>query len=1012
VTVLFADLSGFTALGERLDPEEVRALQSDLFREAAGAIERYEGFVEKFVGDCVMAVFGAPVAHEDDPERALRAAVLIHERAEGLDRRWAERLGAPLQFHIGINTGPVVAGHLGPGATAAYAVTGDTVNTAARLLSAAGAGETLVSHATYWLTRHAGEFESRGQVEAKGKALPISAYRLVALAATPGSARGLEALGLATPMVGRAVELARLHDAFDQMLAGRACAVSLVGDPGVGKSRVLREFLVALERDGRREGVTVRAVTCSALAGQPYGVFAMLFRDAYGVTHEDTLDTIRAKLATGLQALGGDQEEPARIAPLLAYLLGLGASGPLEHLEPEQLRRQLFLALRRLVERRLLQGPLMLVVEDAHWADAASVEALRYLLDRLADRRLMLVAAHRPSLDAGALLASRAEHATIRLSPLSAPESAALLDGLFGGSAAFMPAVVRDLILSRAGGHPLFLEEMVRSLIEGGVLVRGEDGWICAHAVAALDLPPTIEGLLRSRLDRLPAEPRRLVQEAAVLGPVFAPSLLHAVSSHPPGVESGLRLLEEAGLLEEAARGADEHLSSGAKTRRWSFSQALMQEVAYQSLLVRRRAELHGRAGQAILAEAGGRPERIEDLEALGHHLSLAGDKMEGARYLMVAGDRARRVYANDDAVRHYERVLQVLGNGPEAGAERLVACERLGEMLRPLGRRDEARKHFEEVLREHERLGQPVAQARLHRKLGGLEWDAGDREGALQRFRAGLELLAGEAGELELAHLYQEMGRLAFRSGDNARAIEWAERALAEAETAARRAASPEDAPGEVAEVMIHARNTLGVALARNGRISEALQHIERSVATAESHDLLQAACRGYTNLGVLYSAVNPQRAIETSARGLETAKRIGDLALQSRLQTNLAVAYCALTDRCEAEGIAAAQVAVEIDRQLGQLDHLAVPLIVLGQIQQCHGDPDAALDCYREALVLVEGGGEPQLLFPCYDGLAMIQLDRGNVAEAEEYMQKAQAVCEQSGLDPDSLVVLPFLD
>jgi predicted ATPase len=633
-------------------------------------------------------------------------------------------------------------------------------------------------------------------------------------------------------------------------------------------------------------------------------------------------------------------------------------------------------------------------------------------MDRLADRPLMLVATHRASLDGVALTTGRAAHATIRLSPLSPQESAALLDGLFGGSAEFMPAVVRDLVLARAGGHPLFIEETVRSLVERGVLVRGDGGWVCAQAVAALDLPPTIEGLLRSRLDRLPAELRRLAQEASVLGPVFDPSLLRAVSTHPAGVEPGLLRLEEAGLLEEGARAGGGHAPGGARTRRWSFTQALMQEVAYQSLLVRRRAELHGRAGQAILAAVGGRPDRIEDLEALGHHLILAGDRTEGARHLMAAGDRARRVYANDDAVRHYERVLEVLGTAPDAGAERLVAWERLGEMLRPLGRRDEARKHFEEALREHERAGDRVAQARLQRKLGGLEWDAADRDGALARFRAGLELLADETGELELAHLYQEMGRLAFRSGDNARAIEWAQQALAEATTAARRGASPPAASGEAAEVVSHAHNTLGVALARIGRIDEALQHIERSVATAERHDLLQAACRGYTNLGVLYSAVNPQRAIETSTRGLDTARRIGDLALQSRLQTNLAVAYCALTDRCEAEGIVAAQTAVEIDRQLGQLDHLAVPLIVLGQIRQCHGDPEGALGCYREALLLVEGGGEPQLLFPCYDGLAMIHLDRGDVAEAEAYMEKAQAVCEQSGLDPDSLVVLPFLD
>jgi tetratricopeptide (TPR) repeat protein len=210
----------------------------------------------------------------------------------------------------------------------------------------------------------------------------------------------------------------------------------------------------------------------------------------------------------------------------------------------------------------------------------------------------------------------------------------------------------------------------------------------------------------------------------------------------------------------------------------------------------------------------------------------------------------------------------------------------------------------------------------------------------------------------------------------------------------------------------MAQAYNTLGVAAARTGRLRDAVGHIERSVAVAEAHDLMQAACRGYTNLGVLYSTLDPKRAIDTCVRGLETAKKIGDLGLQSRLNTNLAVAYCALTNRCEEQGLVAAQAALDLDRQLGQLDHLAVPLIVLGQIQQCHGDPELALGYYREALTLVEQIGEPQLLFPCYDGLATLYLDRGDEARAEEFMQKAQQVCERAGLDPDTFVVLPFLE
>jgi tetratricopeptide (TPR) repeat protein len=213
------------------------------------------------------------------------------------------------------------------------------------------------------------------------------------------------------------------------------------------------------------------------------------------------------------------------------------------------------------------------------------------------------------------------------------------------------------------------------------------------------------------------------------------------------------------------------------------------------------------------------------------------------------------------------------------------------------------------------------------------------------------------------------------------------------------------------MASLRAQAYNTLGVALARTGRLKEAVATIEQSIDIAEAHDLLQAACRGYANLGVLYSSLDPRRCIETCLRGLETAKKIGDLGFQSRLYANLAVAYCALTDRCEADGIEAAQLAANLDRHLGLLDHLAVPLIVLGQIHQCHGDHASAFAAYEEALALAERLEDPQLLFPCYDGLATLYLEAENTAMAEVYLVKAQEVCERAGLEPDALLILPFL-
>ncbi|HUG38223.1 MAG TPA: adenylate/guanylate cyclase domain-containing protein [Candidatus Limnocylindrales bacterium] len=998
-TILFADLAGFTAISERLDPEDVRAFQNDLFREMAAGIERYEGFVEKYVGDAVMAIFGAPVAHEDDPERALHAALALHERMAVLNAGWAARLGREVALHVGVNTGRVVAGHLG-GPDAAYAVTGDTVNTAARLQSAARGGQTLVSHATYLLTRHVFVFEPLEPLSLKGKAEPVPVYRLVGAAARRRSARGLEAEGLAAPLIGRDGDLAEMLGAFERAAAGRAQVVSLVGDVGAGKSRLLAEFLARLESEGRLAGATVRQAACSSLGEPPYGIIATFFREGYGVAPDDPLPVAREKIATGLQALGVAPDEAAGVTPILGYVLGLEVGGRLPDIDPETVKRQIFLLVRMALERRLSQGPLLLVVEDLHWADAASLAGLKIVADWLADRRLMIVVTFRPTFDAEAIATSQATPTTLRLSPLGPDDSTAILAAFFGPAMNRIPSALSDVIVKRAGGNPFYLEEIVRDLIATGVLARADGGWLCNAAGAPADVPSSLQGVLLARVDRLPAAVRRVLQEAAVLGPVFEPRVLREVMADPAACDAALDHLREAELLEQ-----------GSSDRPLAFTHALVQEVVYQNVLVRRRTELHGRVGEVLERLRGERPSRLEDLEALGHHFGLSEEKRKGARYMVAAGEWARGVYANDDAIRHFERALDTLQHCDDVEAERLTVRERLGDLLGLAGQRDKAAQHYEMVRRAAEAGGDPATAARQWRKLAGLQWDAGERDQAVVSLDTGLRLLAADTEDIELAHLYQEMGRLAFRSGDNQRAMEWAERALARAEQVASQPAAGGEARKDAALAVAHALNTLGVALARLGDPAAAVARIERSVAVAQEHGLLNVACRSYANLGVLYSELDPGRSIETCLTGLETAKRIGDLGFQSRLYANLAVAYCALTDRCDDDGVRAAEAAIDLDRRLGQVDHLAVPLIVLAQIYQCHGEPDRALAYYQEALVLAEEIGEPQLLFPCYDGLGTVHLDKGNRAEAEHYLVKAEAVCEQAGGDRDSLVVLPFL-
>lgn len=521
---------------------------------------------------------------------------------------------------------------------------------------------------------------------------------------------------------------------------------------------------------------------------------------------------------------------------------------------------------------------------------------------------------------------------------------------------------------------------------------------------ASADIPASIQALLLARLDRLPHQVRRLAQEAAVIGPRFDAAALGAAATEPARVEAGLELLCDAEIIEEIAG------ANSISLRTYRFTQTMLQDVIYQNLLLQRRIELHGRIGGALERLYGHEPERLEDLILLGHHFSLSASKPKGARYLRAAGDRARASYANDDAIRLYQQALAVLLTGGEREPERLVLYERIADLCGAAGRRNIAEAHYQSALEGHRAIQDRIGEARILRKLGRLLWDAGKRIKAETQYAEAANLLGGTDAPIEWAHLLQERGRLAFRTGDHVAAARWADEALGYARSVPANA--DEQAGLEAARAIAEALNTKGVALARLGRHEEAVREVEQSVAAAETAGLLNVACRGYTNLGVLYTIVDPAKAVEVCRRGLDVARRIGDLGFQARLLANFAVACCTFTDRCTEEGVPAAEKAIEIDRALDQREHLSVPLIVLGQIHQCHFRPDLAALCYNEAIEVANETGEPQQLFPCYDGLATLSLDRGDMPEADRYFALAHDVCARHGLDPAGLIVLPFLD
>lgn len=1001
VTVLFADLSGFTALSEQLDPEVMQALQNELFEELSAAVQSFGGFVDKFLGDALLALFGAPVAHEDDAERALHAALDMIERAARTGERSQACAGSPLMLHIGINTGQVVAGGFGASTIKSYSVTGDTVNTAQRLQSMAAPGEVLVGPLTYRLTRHAFSYKSLGEIALRGKAGSVLVYRLQGQIEVPRAVRGLETLGLGAPLIGRDTELARILGCLDLACAGSAQLVRLVGEAGIGKSRLVREFIARLRDEERFASVAVRQAACNSLGEQSYGTLAAVVRSAAGLPQTASREETRHRLAALLEELGLPDEESARLMPLLFHVLGLGdPDTALRHVEPEQLRRQILLAIRTIFEARLKLSPLLVIVEDVHWADAVSLEALRMVMDRLERTRLMLVVTHRPGQESDQLESSRVSHTALRLAPLKLPDGQRLLNALLGEPAETSLRALCDRILERAGGNPLFVEEIIRSLIETGALKRDGSQWRITSSEAAAGIPAALQPMLLARVDRLPPAVRRLAQEAAVIGPRFDVSLLRSVLADRARLEEGLELLCDVEVIEEVA--------GPISSRCYRFTQTLLQDVIYHNLLLQRRTEMHGRIAEALERQCGEHPERLEDLTLLGHHFSLSASREKGARYLMDAGDRAHMIYANDDALRLYRQALAVLTSADQ-GPVRFLLIERVGDLCGPAGRREEAHEHYRVALEACRAAADKVGAARILRKAGRLMWEAGRRNQAEARYAEAALLLEGVASPIDRAHLWQERGHLAFRSGDHAQAARWADEAL-DCVHALHDAGA--EMRREAALVTAEALNTKAVALARLGQGIEAVREVEQSVAVAEATGLLSAACRGYTNLGVLYTAIDPARAMDVCRRGLEIASRIGDLGFQARMLANLAVAACTFTNKCAGEGVPAAEKAIELDRALDQREHLPVPLIVLAQIHQCHGRPELAVPCYNEALELARESDEPQLLFSCYDGLATLNLDLDNMTEADRYFSLAQEICARHGLDPEALFVLPFLD
>jgi class 3 adenylate cyclase/tetratricopeptide (TPR) repeat protein len=1012
VTVLFADVAGFTTLAEQLDPEVVHDIINRCFEGITAEVHRFEGTINQYTGDGVMALFGAPIAHEDSPRRAVHAALGIQRAIRDVAQALQTERGLSLQMRIGINTGLVVVGKIGDDLRMDYTAVGDTTNLAARLQQMAQPGSVVISAATH---QHvAGFFDTHdlGEVPVKGRA-PVRAFEVLKARSRRTRFDVAVERGL-TPLVGRERELATLQERFHEVKAGRGQVVGIAGEAGLGKSRLVLEFRRALAQAG--DAVTWLEGHCISFGhASPFLPLVEQLRENFHIDELDGEPEIIAKVEQGMRRMG---ELEAHL-PAIRYLLSVDPGDPaFAALEGTPRRRQLFTALRALSLRGASLRPLVLVVEDLHWADTSSEECLNAMLDAVAGVPLLLLVTYRIGYTPP--FGSRSFYTTLTLHSFSEAETLAMAGQVLG--IAQFPAELQTALMAKAEGVPLFIEEVTKTLLDLGVLQRENGGYRLVKSLGEVHVPETIQGIIMARLDRLGDDGKRTVQMASVIGRQFLVRLLARVAGLSNRLEGLLRELQaleiiyEQGLVPEPA---------------YIFKHAVIQDVAYQSLLIQRRKALHRAVGEAIedLYQ-----DRLEEHHAkLAHHFSQGEVWDKALHYCRQAGEKAMAQSAYREAVTSFEQALRALPHLPETRATHAQAIDLrldlrhalmpLGELRQFLGYLREAAV-LAEALGDQHRLGRVSVSLAIHfvlasaldhaltsgqralaiaanledigltvtaqHYLGYVYHSLGDYRRAVECFQKNVACLQGEL-------LHERFGMDSLASVNSRSFLTWS---LAECGAFAEGRVPAEEAV-QIAEATDHpysrvqAYGAVGFRALCQGDFHQAIPVLERARDLAHAVHIRLLACRVAAFLGAVYAlAGRTAEALPLLEQAVEQAVAMSfmrDYALQV---TWLGEAYLRAS-RLDA-AYTQAQCAFEFARTHKERGNQAYALRLLGEIAAYRDPPDtgSAEASYKQALTLADELGMRPLQAHCHRGLGTLYAATGQREQARTELSTAIAL------------------
>jgi len=649
VTALFSDMSGYTAMSEKLDPEEVKEITSRIFREISTTVNKYDGFIEKFIGDAIMALFGVPKAHEDDPIRAIRAAMEIHDLVRAISPELEERIGKPLTMHTGVNTGLVVTGELNL-EKGTHGVAGDTINVAARLSSLAAADSVVVGHDTYLHAEGFFDFEALGPTRVKGKDEPIEIYKLLSVKDRPSTTprhRGLRA-----DMIGRDMELGELKEAAANLREGRGSIFFIRGDSGTGKTRLVEEFRSALAHEDVQwfEG---QAYAHSQ--NTPYFPLIDLLNRVFEIEDSDPQEKVRERVENGVRLLIDKCEN---IIPYVGSLYSLSYP-EIEGVSPEFWKSHLQDAIQAILLKTSQRGPAVICLEDLHWADASFIDLLRFILSEVSYAALFLCVYRPPFsfLSTHQLASLRMPYQEIHLQDFSPSEAQMMVESLLGTKD--IPPEVRKFVRDNVGGNPFYLEEVINAFIQSGTIKRVNGAWILSKPIADADMPSTIHGIISARLDHLEKESKRILQEASVIGRTFLYDILKRCTLLESHLDKHLPSLERLDLIR--ARSIQPDLE-------YTFKSALTHDVVYNGLLKKERQEIHERIG--LVMEEVFRDRLSEFYETLAFHFRRGHSTSKAVHYLVKAGEKSLKRYAVEESHQYFKEGFELLANKSQRTAD------------------------------------------------------------------------------------------------------------------------------------------------------------------------------------------------------------------------------------------------------------------------------------------------------------------------------------------------------